>query len=169
MKMLHKHTALVLGALIALAGCNSSTNSTPSPSPSPQISNVSGDYSGTMTDSVGGNGAVTATFAQHGASAGGALTDAETSATIVAQTVLTVTSSNSVSGAMVVDFANGMTCTFSTTGTYSNNGSSSAQIAGSYTAVTNCPGETGTFTLTQQCTATITSVDRRTMTYPPAC
>jgi hypothetical protein len=169
MKKHHRHTALVLGAVLALAACNSSTNSTPSPSPSPQIANMSGDYTGTMTDSVGGSGSVNATFAQHGASAGGAMTDAETSATIVAQTVLTVTSSNAISGAMIVDFANGMTCTFSTTGTYSNNGSTSAQIAGSYTAVTNCPGGTGTFTLTQQCTDTITSVDRRTMTYPPAC
>lgn len=169
MKNLRTYTALVLGALLALAGCNSSNNSTPSPSPTPQIANLSGDYTGTMTDSVGGNGSVTATFAQHGASAGGAITDVETSATIVAQTVFTVTSSNAVSGAMIVDFANGMTCTFSTTGTYSNNGSTSAQISGAYTAVTNCPGETGTFTLTQQCTDTITSVDRRTMTYPPAC
>jgi hypothetical protein len=169
MKKHHKHTALVLGAVLALTACNSSTNSTPSPSPSPQISNLSGDYTGTMTDSVGGSGSVTATFAQHGASAGGAITDAETSATIVAQTVFTVTSSNSVSGAMVVDFANGMTCTFSTTGTYSNGGSSTPQISGSYTAVTNCPGETGTFTLTQQCTDTITSVDRRTMTFPATC
>lgn len=161
--------ALVLIAVVALAGCNSSNNSTPSPTPTPQIANMSGDYAGTMTDSVGGNGTVTATFAQHGASAGGAITDRETSGAIVAQTAFTVTTSNAITGAMVVDFSNGTTCTFSTTGTYSNNGTTTAQIAGSYSAVTNCAGETGTFTLTQQCTDTVTSVDRRTMTFPATC
>jgi hypothetical protein len=90
------------------------------------------------------------------------------SATITAQMSLTLSNANSVSGSIVVDYANGTTCTDSTTGTYSNNGSSTAVLSGTYTAVTNCTGDTGSYTLNQQCTDTITSIDRR-FTYPPKC
>ena len=67
---------------------------------------------------------------------------------------------------MVIDFANGTTCTFSTTGTYN---SATAVLSGSYSAVTNCAGDTGTYSLTQQCTDTITSVRRRDGTGVVAC
>ncbi len=121
-----------------------------------------------MTDSVGGAGTATGTLAQHGSTAGGALTDVETGATVTAQLSLTINSANALSGAMVIDYPGGATCTFKTTGTYSNNGSSSATITGSYTAVTNCTGQTGTFALNQQCVDTVTSARRR-MSYPPQC
>ncbi|HZZ64486.1 MAG TPA: hypothetical protein VFE17_03235, partial [Candidatus Baltobacteraceae bacterium] len=71
--------------------------------------------------------------------------------------------SNSISGAVVQDQPGGATCTFSTTGNY-NTGSQ--QITGSYSAVTGCSGQTGTYTLNQQCTDTVTSLERRTMGVP---
>jgi hypothetical protein len=66
----------------------------------------------------------------------------------------------------VIDFANGTTCTFSTTGTYN---SATAVLSGSYSAVTNCTGDTGTYSLTQQCTDTVTSGRRRDGTGVVAC
>jgi lipopolysaccharide export system protein LptA len=119
-----------------------------------------------MQDAQGGAGTATATFAQHGSSAGGAITDTESTATITAQVSLTIARSNAVSGAMVIDYADGTTCTFSTAGSYN---ASTNVLSGSYSAVTNCAGDTGTYSLTQQCTDTITSADRRTMGLPPHC
>ncbi len=111
-----------------------------------------------MQDAQGGNGTATATLAQHGAMAGGAIVDKEAGATITAQISLSIDAANAVSGAMVVDYASGTTCTFSTTGSYDP---TTAVLGGSYTAVTNCSGDTGTYTLTQQCSDTITSGLRR--------
>jgi hypothetical protein len=170
---MNKHRAysvFIIAAIIALTSCNSSTSPSPNPSASPQVANISGDYAGTMDDKQSGSGAVTATLAQHGSSAGGAITDALTGGgTITAQMSLSISSSNALNGAIVVDYSDGTTCTFSTTGTYTNNGTTTAQITGSYTAVTNCSGDTGTYTLNQQCVDTVTSVDRRTMGFPATC
>lgn len=164
------HRLVALVACVALSACGSSNSSTsPTPSPSPQLANISGDYTGTMTDAQGGAGTATATFAQQGSSVGGSLIDKESSQTISPAISLTVSASNAVMGAMVVDFANGTTCTFTTTGTYSNNGTSSATLTGSYTAVTGCAGDTGTYSLTQQCTDTVTASLRRVMGFPAHC
>ncbi len=160
--------ACAIASLIAAAGCNSSTTPSPSPSPSSSPANVSGDYVGSVQDAQGGSGTATATLAQNGSNAGGAITIAQTGATLTAQVSLAIASGTSLSGAMVVDYPNGTTCTFSTSGTYSNNGTS-AVITGSYTAITNCAGDTGTYTLNQQCIDTVTSTLRRIMTYPPRC
>jgi hypothetical protein len=123
-----------------------------------------------MNDKQSGSGSVTATLAQHGSSAGGAIADTlAAGGTITAQISVAISSSNALNGAMVVDYPDGTTCTFSTTGTYTNNGTTTAQITGSYTAVTNCTGDTGTYTLNQQCVDTITSSDRRTMGFPATC
>ena len=149
------HAILAVVASLALAACNGST-AAPAVTPSP--ANISGDYSGTMQDAQSGSGTATATLAQHGATAGGAITAALAKATLSAQISLTITSSNAVSGTMVIDYPNsGPTCTFSTTGTYS---ATTNVLSGSYTAVTNCTGDTGTYSLTQQCTDTVTSVHR---------
>lgn len=169
MNVRRAYSVLIAAALISLPACNSSTNANPSPTSTPQVANISGDYTGTMNDAQSGNGTVTATLAQHGANAGGTITDTLTGGTLTAQVSLAITTTNALSGAMVVDYPNGTTCTFSTTGTYTNNGTTTAQIAGSYSAVTNCAGDTGTYTLTQQCVDTVTSSDRRIMGFPAAC
>lgn len=155
--------ALAAAALIALAACNSST----SPSTStPQPTNISGDYAGTVQDARAGSGAATGTLAQHGTNAGGAITFTPASGALTAQMSLSINASNAVSGAMVIDYPDGTTCTFSTTGTYSTG---TNVLSGSYTAKTNCAGDTGTYSLTQQCTDTITSAERRRMALPPNC
>jgi hypothetical protein len=145
-------------SFVALAGCSGSVAPVAS---TPQPSNISGDYSGTTQDAQGGSGTATATLAQTGATAGGAITVKEAAATLTAQISLTMTSSDALSGSMVIDYANGTTCTFSTTGTYST---STNILSGSYTALTNCAGDSGTYSLTQQCTDTITSDRHRDIT-----
>ena len=140
---------VIIAASLTLAACTSSSTQSIA-----SFSNLSGDYSGTVTDSVGGAGNATATFAQHGDAAGGAITDVEASGTIVAQMSVTVNSANAVSGAMVVDYTDGATCTYRTSGTYDP---ATNVLAGSYTAVSNCLGETGTYSLTQLCHDTVTT------------
>lgn len=158
----------LLAGCMTLAGCNNSSSPSPAPTSTPSLSNISGDYAGTTQDSQGGAGTATATLAQNGSNAGGAIAITQTSGTLTAQISLTLTASNTVSGAMVVDYANGTTCTFTTTGTYTNNGTTAA-LNGSYKAVTNCAGDTGTYALTQQCTDTVTSGDRRVSVFPNPC
>lgn len=154
--------SVMVAGCIALAGCNASTT-TPT---APTISNISGDYTGTMSDTKNGNGAATATLAQHGNAAGGAISATQGVTAVTAQVSLTIASTNAFSGAMVVDYTDGTTCSFSTLGTY--NPSTSA-LAGSYTAVTGCAGDSGTYALTQQCTDTVTSTERRPMSPPAQC
>lgn len=148
---------LALASLIA--GC-SSGSTIPSATPTP--SNISGDYSGTVQDAQGGSGTASGTLAQSGFTAGGAITIAQAKAALTAQLSLTLTTSNAVSGSIVIDYPNnGPTCTFSTTGTYNT---STNVLSGSYTAVTNCAGDSGTYSLTQQCTDTIINGERRRLT-----
>jgi hypothetical protein len=157
-----RKTVVLLAAIFAmvLAGCNTGSSSSPA-TPAPPT-NISGDYSGTVTDSVAGASNATATFAQTGYDAGGAVTFTPTSGTLTGQMSITINTSNAVSGAMVIDFPNnGPTCSFSVTGTYST---STNVLSGSYSAVTNCSGESGTFSLTQQCTDTVASHIRREKT-----
>ncbi len=160
--VLFSSSLLALISVVALAGCSGSV--TPAATPTP--SNISGDYAGTMQDAQGGSGTATATLAQTGSTAGGTITVKEAAQTVAAQISLAITSSDALSGSMVIDFANGTTCTFSTTGTYN---SATAVLSGSYSAVTNCSGDTGTYSLTQQCTDTITSVRHRDGTGVVAC
>lgn len=162
-KACFKVATFALGSCIALAGCNAS-----SAIPSATVPNISGDYSGTIQDGQGGSGTATGTLAQHGASAGGAITDTEAAQTITGDLSVTITPSYAYSGTMVIDYPSGTTCTFHTTGSYVN-GSGGWGLNGSYKAVTNCSGDTGTYTLTQQCTDTVTSARRRPESFPAAC
>ncbi|HEY5257671.1 MAG TPA: hypothetical protein VIJ12_04765 [Candidatus Baltobacteraceae bacterium] len=154
-------SALALVSCLGLAACNGSTTS---PTPA-TIPNISGDYSGTMVDAQGGSGSATATLAQHGATAGGAITTTQGGSTLTAQLSLAIASSNAFSGAMVVNYTSGATCTFNTSGTYN---ASTYSLNGSYAAVTGCTGDTGTYALAQQCTDTVTSSERRPQFAPPA-
>ena len=156
--------ALAVAGCMMFAGCDSPTITSASPPAAP--ANISGDYVGTMKDGQGGAGTATATLAQHGATAGGAITDKEAAATIVAQISLTIDSANSLSGTMVVNYAGGTSCTFSAKGAYDP---SAGVMTGSYKAVTNCAGDVGSFTLKQQCTDTISDAKRHPMGLPAPC
>jgi hypothetical protein len=154
--------AVATAGCLLLAGCNAGVSplqtaaagsgaAKGSAAWSQRVSNISGDYIGTMHDAQGGTGAAKATLAQHTATAGGAIRDKESSQTIVADMSVTITPQNSTSGAMVIDFPpvnTGQTCTFRMSGTYDP---TSDVLRGSYVAVTGCAGDTGTFKLTQQC------------------
>lgn len=123
-----------------------------------------------MTDSKTGAQNVTLTLTQHGNAAGGTIapTPLPSSPTYAALT-LTVNSADAVAGMIETYDATGSLCTFSTTGTYSNNGTA-AGLTGSYSAITGCAGESGTYALSQQCSDTITAADRRVMGgFPLAC
>jgi hypothetical protein len=162
---LNAAVAAAAGCLL-LAGCNGSaapslTRAATAAGESAQIpqrlSNISGDYVGTVQDTQGGTGHAKATLAQHEANAGGAVKVKDTNQSLTVDVSLTITTSNSTNGALVIDFPpamNGPVCTFSTTGTYDP---TSNVLSGSYTAVTGCTGDTGTYTLTQQCHDTVIS------------
>ena len=161
---------------LVLAGCNGSAApsltraaaASGESAPMPQrLSNISGDYIGTVQDTQGGTGHAKATLAQHDANAGGAVKVKESTQSITVDVSLTINSSNSTSGALVIDFPpanSGPVCTFSTTGSYDPTGN---VLSGSYTAVSGCTGDTGTYTLTQQCHDTVvTSALPRRMNNP---
>lgn len=165
-------TAAALGvSCLLLAGCHSSSNPTPAPTATPQLANMSGDYTGTITDSVAANSGTvnTGLLAQHGGNAGGVIVNTTSGGNVSLAVSLVVNSANAVSGAMVVDYPGGATCTYSVTGTYTNTGSPPVTLNGNYSAVTNCAGETGSFALVQQCSDTVTASDRRAMTVPAPC
>ncbi len=154
--------AFAIAECVALAGCSSGgVLTTPAPT------NISGDYAGTFVDAQHGTSAATATFAQTGASAGGAIAATWNGVAIAAQTSLTIASSNAVAGTIVIDTPSGAQCTFSTTGSYNT---STNVLSGTYRAITNCTGETGSYTLAQECSATATSADlRQTLAAPARC
>lgn len=162
-----KTCACVAAAALLFAGCNKKSN----PSVNPQFANVSGDYSGTFSDSVLGSATALGTLTQHAASAGGSMNVTSDGGAATAQIAIVLTASNKFAGSIVIDQPDdGPACTFSTSGTYSNDGSSNAALSGTYTAVSNCSGETGTYTLAQQCSdvpAIRGPIDR--FAYPPKC
>ncbi|HZT12977.1 MAG TPA: hypothetical protein VFA29_09240 [Candidatus Baltobacteraceae bacterium] len=155
-------TALALGAALALQACNGGSSSTPAPS----LANLSGDYKGTLQDSALGSGSSSATLSQNGAAVGGTIVTTAGAKTVNAAISLTVSPNGSVLGSIVIDAPPepSGTCTFSTSGTYDP---TTSVLSGTYTAVTNCSGVTGSYTLTQQCSDTVTNpMQRRTMGVP---
>jgi hypothetical protein len=163
---------------LLIAGCNASVppgsvratiDGSKSASIPQGITNISGDYAGTVQDFKGGTGIAKGTLAQHGANAGGAVKDKETSENFAIDLSLTITAENSTSGALVIDFppaGTGAVCTFSTTGAYDP---STKILSGSYMAVSGCRGDTGTYSLTQQCHDTIVSADLPRWNNNPHC
>ncbi|MEO6912737.1 MAG: hypothetical protein ABI182_01775 [Candidatus Baltobacteraceae bacterium] len=146
--------AAAAAALLVLSACNGGSTATPTPS----VANISGDYTGSVQDSVTGVLTASAILAQHGNSAGGTLSLTGGATTLITGVSFVISPANALNGTIVEDLPNGITCTMSATGTYN---STASQITGSYSAVTGCGGETGTFTLNQQCTDTVTSSSRR--------
>jgi hypothetical protein len=119
---------------------------------------MSGDFGGTMQDSQSGAGTATATFAQHGNNVGGSITFTRASGTVTAETSFTIATTNAISGGLVIDYPSGTQCTYTTTGSFDPN---AGVLSGTFTAVSNCIGDAGSYSLTQSCTAQETSSDRR--------
>ena len=159
MKRASAVAAIAVAAALGVQGCNSGSSA----GPAPTIPNLSGDYTGTLADSGLGSGASTATFSQNGTALGGTIVTTLGGKAVNAAISVTVSPNNSVIGSIVIDSPPepGATCTFSTNGSFDP---STNVLTGTYTAVTNCSGVTGSYTLTQQCYDTVTNpFDRRTM------
>ncbi|HEX3467600.1 MAG TPA: hypothetical protein VHT05_05925 [Candidatus Elarobacter sp.] len=133
-----------LALVLALTGCHSSTGTV---TPASTLSNVTGDYTGTVTDATAGVQNATLTLSEHGSAVGGALLLGATGATTIAL-ALTLETSNAMNGSGTMD-TTGVACTFTVTGTYDPTANT---YDGSYAPVGTCATMTGgTFTLAQQC------------------
>lgn len=144
---IYRTAAIVLCATLAFSGCSKKSSSTV---PTPPITAVAGDYVGTMTDSVLGTLAAKTTLGQHGTTVGGSLALTAGTTAITEAVAWAIDGSNNVSGSGTATI-NGSGCSFAMTGAYDP---ATGIIAGSYTANTGCTGQTGTYSLTQQCTYT---------------
>lgn len=144
-----------LALVLALSGCNGSSNAAVAPAAA--LSNVTGDYVGTLKDGTAGTEAATLTLSEHGASVGGALLLGAAGATSMAL-ALTLDTSNALDGSGTVDTAT-VACTFTVTGSYDPNANT---YDGSYAPVGTCATMSGgTFTLTQQCMNAPSATRRR--------
>ena len=151
-------SALTVGAIVALAACNTDNGST-APTVAPTPLKIAGEYTGTVTDSVAGAGTAAVTLSQTGGAVGGTL-DFTFGASAVANALAwNVTSAGALSGTALAQI-NGATCAFSITGTYN---ASTNVIAGNYSASSGCTGRSGTYSLTQQCTDPASAIYRRPM------
>lgn len=148
-----RNAAAAAVALLFSAGCGgggvpnvSGANGVATANRSAHPARVSGEYSGSFTDSVYGKGTATAVYAQEGDAVGGAQTIAYGSQTRT-ESVSQVVSGNSGSGT-AVDDSGSTYCSFATASTYD---AGKRRLKGTFTAVYGCSGEHGTFTLHQQC------------------
>ncbi len=155
--VVHGVAALLLGAL-ALTACAGNTNSgTPAEGAAPQtpvapfgqaaIRNVSGEYNGTITDSVFGTGSASASLAQAKHIVGGVVTASIGSVQLSNSIALQTATGAAFAGAQAGN-VNGSACSFSLTATYAG---SNNTLNGTYQAVHGCTGESGSFALTQDC------------------
>jgi len=154
--------AVLAGLLLALPSCSGTTTNPVPAAPT----NISGDYAGTVADSASGSSPATALLAQHGSTAGGTISTAPGGVALVSSIAVAIDSGNAVTGTMFQDLPGDLTCSFAVTGTYN---ATTAVLAGSYRAVTGCSGRTGTYSLTQSCTDTVTATDKRSALGVPGC
>ncbi len=138
---------LVAVALVFTA-CNGSSSGLPS---NPQtVSQMAGEYAGTATDSSLGNGTAAVTLSQKASSIGGTLTTTFGATTISQSLALTIDLSGNLAGSSVATVNPASpTCGFNIAAAYDPN---SGVVKGTYASYSGCTGESGSFTLTQQCT-----------------
>jgi hypothetical protein len=140
-----------LALVLVLTGCHGGSNGTVTPKVT--LSNVTGDYTGTVTDATAGAQNATLTLSEHGSAVGGALP-------------LTLDTSNALDGSGTMDTTT-VACTFTITGTYDPNANT---YNGSYAPVGTCSTMTGgTFALTQQCMDAPSAARRRPELLLPHC
>jgi hypothetical protein len=108
--------------------------------------NLTGQYSGSVSDSVLGTGTAVANFAGLADALGGYFGFTFGSATY-ANAASTYASWGGVAGVFVATIASNA-CTFAFKASYNP---SSFELDGKYKAINGCSGESGTFSLTQQC------------------
>ena len=156
------YRAVLFGvAAFALAACSNQ-----SLTPSGSSYDLAGQYAGTGQDSVLGNATASTTLAESNSVLTGIVTLASTtsSATLSQAVTLSVNSSYRVSGTSTASVGTG-SCSFSLTGGYNT---STYQLTGTYAATSGCSGESGSFTMTQECIAPQTS-ERFRQSRPGSC
>lgn len=107
--------------------------------------NVGGQYAGTVDDSVYGSGSAGASLAQYGAGAGGDVAFVYGTQIVNAQIGAQIASGNALPGTIV---AGSRPCSFNVSATYD---AAKHKLTGSYAAFSGCKGETGQFSLKEQC------------------
>ncbi len=110
------------------------------------VTNLSGEYSGTVTDSQMGTAKVKMWLSQDGSGLGGSFVASGSSSGMNVEIAWTE-NGDSVGGNMVIIAASGY-CTFAMTGKYNSN---MHRIRGTYTSAYGCSGEHGSYRLTQKC------------------
>ena len=144
----HLAAALLLAAPVVLAGCNNNNVTTiPPATPAPRFTNVAGQYNGTVHDRVFGNGAALGDFSQTGSSVGGRLEFTIGSRTLVNSVALVLSHSNALSGTGIATIGNAA-CTFAITSSYD---ATNFKLTGNYSATHGCAGQSGSFTLNEDC------------------
>ncbi len=144
-------TALAL--LLGFSGCSAPVTSGSIPasqalatSPDlPVFIPIAGQYKGSVKDSVRGKGSAVLQLAQSISNAGGSMNQTY-GTTMVSAVVSTSLSGTTLNGNEV--FLGSAPCTFSVHGKYNPK---NAVLSGSYTAVSRCKGQSGTFKFTEQC------------------
>lgn len=154
--------ASLAASALALAGCGGTTSTVTTPV---VLSNVTGDYTGTLQDRTAGTMAAAATLSEHGSAVGGVLALGPTGSTSIAL-AMTLDTSNGLTGAGTMDTST-VACTFTVTATYAP---SANTLTGTYTPVGTCPGFAGgTYSLAQQCMNAPSSARRSPKGLLPHC
>lgn len=155
MSLFHHRTLAVLTACaFALSGCSADRQSSFAPSSSAVAAlapagsgtlNVAGQYAGSVNDGSL-SGRARASISQYGGSVGGPIAYAFPSQKRANSAAGTLQGS-SLRGTMVATVGS-VACTFKFSATYDN---STHTLSGSYRAVHDCSGDSGTFTLNEKC------------------
>jgi hypothetical protein len=136
----------LLAAALVLSACNNSNSSGAAPTAPP----ASGEFTGSMTDSVFGKGTADLTLTQTVSSLGGSITETFGSKALSGSASIAIDFNGNLTGSVVTDAGPSQSaCGYYMTGTYDQ---SSGNLSGQYSAYSGCNSETGTFALTQQCT-----------------
>jgi hypothetical protein len=157
--MLNRHaliTALTFAlaglVLTACGGAGASPNFAPQAQmASPLISNdaimpnLSGEYAGTVSDSVFGSGKIYGELLQYHDAVGGDFL-LEYGSTVFAPPVAFLLKGTTLTGTGEGATLSGGPCTMSEIATYGNH-----SLTGSYKAVNGCSGESGTYTMKEYC------------------
>jgi hypothetical protein len=153
--LLSRKVAGMAAVLLVVTACSGAGNGVPSnassfPAQSGALDenskpvNLSGQYSGTVKDSVHGKGKASASLSRYKAALGGVLSVVGSSATA---DIAWTESGTTVAGTSVIVAPSGY-CTFAMTSTYN---ATSFTLKGSYHAVHGCTGETGEYALKHKC------------------
>lgn len=169
MHLLRSRTLVALAACaLALAGCNADRQSSFSPTSSSDAVaapalvgagqlNVAGQYAGRVDGGALGNGHARGSISQFGDSVGGPLAYTFASGKRANAAAATLQSDGSMHGTMVATVGT-VACTFKFSANYDK---STHKLSGSYRAVHECSGDSGTFSLDEKCYYVLRSDIRR--------